>query len=139
MSGRNTRTGAVAAFVGGIATFFGATLVANDISVLLALFGVLMGIVIIVLGMVGHTFEGARRFVGVALIVLAFLAAPASLGGVLIGFVFTLVAGYVFLTVEKVPALAGALLCPSCRRDFDGGYRLCPWCGAPNPIFLPGR
>lgn len=140
MAGRNTpRTALVSAIVAGFATDFGALLVANDISVLLALLGLIVGSVMHVLGLLGYFVEGARRAVGVTLIILAFVALPLSFGGVLIGFVFAIVAGYVFLTFQKVPDLANAIICPTCRRDFDGGYRLCPWCGAPNPLFVAGR
>src|SRR6266511_4039878 len=107
------RPGVVTALVGGVMTILGGLFVIYDISVLFGFLGILMGFAIAFLGMVGYAFESSRRVVGVVLIAMAILALVPSLSGLFIGFVFTIVSGYVFLTVGRPIAMESAIICPS--------------------------
>ncbi len=105
--------------------------------------GLVVGILLIVMGVLALARPEMKTAWGAIIVVLAFVSLPTALGGLILGFILTLIGGILVL-VHKPPTMVAyapmgypgqplgssvPVACPSCGGAINPSTRTCLACG----------
>lgn len=100
--------------------------------------GILMGILIVLAATLAYKRTQEKTIWGIAIIIASLVSFFVILGGYVVGFVFGMVGGILYLVWEP----AETKRCVRCGRDISHDSIFCPYCGvcyAPGLYYYPGQ
>lgn len=118
-------------FLGGVSMPFGGF---GTIFLVMGVIGLILGVLIVVGAVVAYNNPEQRSTWGIGIIILAILSVILSAGGMIIGFILSLIGGILFVTWKPTQyAFYGTRMCMTCGQYFPSGYGICPHCGSTAP------
>lgn len=123
--------GVLIMFIGGVFIPFGGV---GALFLVLGIIGLVLGVLIMVGAVVAYNNPEQRSMWGIGIIILAILSIVLNAGGLIIGFILSLIGGILFVTWKPTEyAFYGTRMCTTCGNYFPSGYGICPHCGSTAP------
>ncbi len=121
--------------IGGISAPFGGF---GVLFLVMGFIGIILGVTIVVGAVEAYNNPEHRSNWGIVIIILSILSIILSAGGLIIGFILSLIGGILFVTWKPtIYTYYGTRSCMNCGSYFPAGYTICPYCGSTASSYPP--